>query len=160
MELEEQEQDVEMQEEDDTTGQALSAIQRDQTMGKLTDEFMKQLSDHKRFDSHLFLRIDFIDPIDVSNLRRFSSRRNRIGSNRTNVTKSTVQPGFEYTFFALTLNPTGKTRCLEIEDYAGGYAAKVQSNKSTPSLSKHSFGIGSHSLRAYCLPRENLLKAT
>ena len=69
-----------------------------------------------------------IDPIDVSNLRRFSSRRNRIGSNRTNVTKSTVRPGFEYTFFALTLNPMKKTRCLEIEDYAGvtpaGYAEK------------------------------------
>ena len=53
-----------------------------------------------------------IDPIDVSNLRRFSSRHNRIGSNRTNVTKTSVRPGFEYTFFALTL-------CLEISDYAG-----------------------------------------
>ena len=32
---------------------------------------------------------------------------------------------------------------------------KCQSNKSAPSLSKHSFGIGSYSLRAYCrLPRE------
>ena len=73
-----------------------------------------------------------IDHIDVSNLRRFSSRRNRIGSNRTNVTKSTVQWEFEYTFFALTLNPIGKRRCLEISDYAGdtsrihspAYAAK------------------------------------
>ena len=60
-----------------------------------------------------------IDHIDVSNLRRFSSRRNRIGSNRTNVTKSAVQWEFEYAFFALTLNPMGKRRCLEIEDYAG-----------------------------------------
>ena len=60
-----------------------------------------------------------IDPSDVSNLRRFSSRCNRIGSNRTNVTKMSVQPGFEYTFFTLTLNPIGKTRCLEISDYAG-----------------------------------------
>ena len=71
-----------------------------------------------------------IDPIDVSNLRRFSSCRNRIGSNRTNVTKSTVRPGFQYTFFALTLNPMGKTRCLEISEYAGGfvgrYAAKAK----------------------------------
>ena len=30
----------------------------------------------------------------------------------------------------------------------------VQSNKSTPSLSKRSFAIWSHSLRAYCLLRE------
>ena len=106
-----------------------------------------------------------IDAIDVSNLRRFSSRRNRIGSNRTKVTKSSVRPGFEYTFFALTLNPMGKTQCLEIEDYAGDTSRNtrrrmrqsemVQSNKKTPSLSKHSFGIGSHSLQAYCrLPRE------
>ena len=73
-----------------------------------------------------------IDDIDVSNLRRFSSRRNRIGSNRTSVTKSTVQWEFEYTFFASTLNPMGKRRCLEIEEYAGdtsrihspAYAAK------------------------------------
>ena len=95
-----------------------------------------------------------IDPIDVSNLRRFSSRRNRIGSNRTNVTKSAVQWEYEYVFFALTLNPMGKRQCLEIEDYAGGYAAKVQSNKSTPSLSKPSFAIWSHSLRSYCRLRE------
>ena len=33
--------------------------------------------------------------------------------------KSSVQWKFEYTFFALTLNPMGKRRCLEIEDYAG-----------------------------------------
>ena len=73
-----------------------------------------------------------IDHIDVSNLRRFSSRRNRIGSNRTNVTKTSVQWEFEYTFYALTLNPMRKRRCLEIEDYAGdtsrihspAYAAK------------------------------------
>ena len=57
-----------------------------------------------------------IDPIDVSNLRRFSSSRNRIGSNRSNVTKTSVRPGFEYTFFASTLNPMGKRQCLEIED--------------------------------------------
>ena len=71
-----------------------------------------------------------IDHIDVSNLRRFSSRRNRIGSKRTNVMKLSVQSGFEYTFFALTLNPMGKTQCLEIEDYAGdtppAYAAKAK----------------------------------
>ena len=60
-----------------------------------------------------------IDPIDVSNLRRYCSRRNRIGSNRSKVTKSSVQWEFEYTFFALTLNPMGKRRCLEIEEYAG-----------------------------------------
>ena len=66
-----------------------------------------------------------IDHIDVSNLRRFSSRRNRIGSNRTNVTKSAVQWEFEYAFFALTLNPMGKTRCLEIEEYAGATPAGV-----------------------------------
>ena len=60
-----------------------------------------------------------IDHIDVSNLRRFSSCRNQTGSNRTNATKSIVQSGFEYTFFALTLNPMGKTQCLEIEDHAG-----------------------------------------
>ena len=105
-----------------------------------------------------------IDHIDVSNLRRYCSRRNRIGSNRTNVTKSSVQWEFEYTFFALTLNPMGKRRCLEIEEYAGepagkhppAYAAKrkVQSNKKTPSLSKPSFAIWSHSLRAYCRLRE------
>ena len=46
-----------------------------------------------------------IDAIDVSNLQRFSSRRNRIGLNRTNVTKWAVQWEFEYTFFALTLIP-------------------------------------------------------
>ena len=55
-----------------------------------------------------------IDAIDVSNLRRFSSRRNRIGSNRSNVTKSAVQWEFEYTFFASTFNPMGKRRCLEM----------------------------------------------
>ena len=66
-----------------------------------------------------------IDDIDVSNLRRFSSRRNRIGSNRTNVTKSSVQWEFEYTFFALTLNPMGKRRCLEIEEYAGDTSRKT-----------------------------------
>ena len=100
-----------------------------------------------------------IDPFDVSNLRRYCSRRNRIGSNRTNVTKSSVQWEFEYTFFALTLNPMRKRRCLEIDEYAGdidrkhspAYAAKrmVQSNKKTPSLSKPSFAIWSYSLRAY-----------
>ena len=97
-----------------------------------------------------------IDAIDVSNLRRFSSRRNRIGSNRTKVTKLSMRPGFEYTFFALTLNPMGKTRCLEIEEYAGDTPAGVcgQSEMSIEqvdlSLSKPSLGIGSHSLRAYC----------
>ena len=40
-----------------------------------------------------------IDAIDVSNLRRYCSRRNRIGSNRTNVTKTSVQWEFEYKFF-------------------------------------------------------------
>ena len=99
-----------------------------------------------------------IDPIDVSNLRRFSSLRNRIGSNRTNVTKSTVQWEFEYTFFASTLNPMGKRQCLEISDYAGDptgntrrhmrQSEMVQSNKKTPSLSKPSFAIWSYSLRA------------
>ena len=29
-------------------------------------------------------------------------------------------------FFALTLNPMGKTQCLESSDYAGGYAAKAK----------------------------------
>ena len=58
----------------------------------------------------------------------------------------------------------GKRRCLEIEEYAGDTTGNtrrrmrqseiVQSNKKTPSLSKHSFGIGSHSLRAYCRLRE------
>ena len=67
-----------------------------------------------------------IDHIDVSNLRRFSSRRNRIGSNRTNVTKSAVQWEFEYAFFAITLNPMGKRRCLEIEDYAGDTHSKTR----------------------------------
>ena len=66
-----------------------------------------------------------IDAIDVSNLRRFSSRRNRIGSNRSDVTKSSVQWEFEYTFFALTLNPMGKRRCLEIEDYARDTSRKT-----------------------------------
>ena len=66
-----------------------------------------------------------IDPIDVSNLRRFSSRRNRIGSNRTNVTKSSMQWEFEYTFFASTLNPMGKRRCLEISEYAGDTSRKT-----------------------------------
>ena len=110
-----------------------------------------------------------IDPIDVSNLRRFSSRRNRIGSNRNNVTKTSVQWEFEYTFFALTLNPMGKRRCLEIDEYAGDTTGNtcrrmrqsemVQSNKKTPSLSERSFGIGSHSLRADCrLPREFNMK--
>ena len=69
-----------------------------------------------------------IDHIDVSNLRRFSSRRNRIGSNRTNVMKMSVQWEFEYTFFALTLNPMGKTRCLEISDYAGDTAGLLSSS--------------------------------
>ena len=45
-----------------------------------------------------------IDHIDVSNLRMFSSRHNRIGSNRAKVTKSTVQWEIR--------------QCLEIEDYA------------------------------------------
>ena len=67
-----------------------------------------------------------INHIDVSNLRRFSSRRNRIGSNRTNVTKSAVQWEFEYVFFALTLNPMRKRRCLEIEDYAGDTHSKTR----------------------------------
>ena len=67
-----------------------------------------------------------IDPIDVSNLRRFSSCRNRIGSNRTNVTKSTVRPGFEYTLFASTLNPMGKRLCLEIEGYASDTHSKTR----------------------------------
>ena len=67
-----------------------------------------------------------IDAIDVSNLPRFSSRCNRIGSNRTNVTKSSVRPGFEYTFSALTLNPMGKRRCLEIEDYASDPHSKTR----------------------------------
>ena len=55
MELEEQEQEGEMEvdEENDTTGQPLRAIQRDQTIGNLTEEFMKVLSDRKRFDSTL-----------------------------------------------------------------------------------------------------------
>ena len=66
-----------------------------------------------------------IDPIDVSNLRRYCSRRNRIGSNRTNVTKSAVLWEFEYTFFALTLNPMGKRRCLEIDEYAGDTSRKT-----------------------------------
>ena len=45
---------------------------------------------------------------------------------------------------------------MEIEEYAGGYAAKAkrQTNRSTLSLSKPSFGIGWHSLRAYRLLRE------
>ena len=57
---------------------------------------------------------------------------------------------------ALTLNPMGKRRCFEIEDYAGGYAAKAkcQTNQPTPPLSKHSLGVGSYSLRAYPLLRE------
>ena len=110
-----------------------------------------------------------IDAIDVSNLRRYCSRRNRIGSNRTNVTKAAVQWEFEYTFFASTLNPMGKRRCLEIEDYAGDTTGNtrrrmrqsemVRSNKKAPSLSKPRFAIWSYSLRAYCrLPREINLK--
>ena len=106
-----------------------------------------------------------IDDIDVSNLRRFSSRRNRIGSKRTNVTKSSVQWEFEYTFFASTLNPMEKDIAWRLKNTPGtpaGYTCRrmrqsemVQSNKKTPSLSKPSFGIGSHSLRAYCsLPRQ------
>ena len=42
---------------------------------------------------------------------------------------------------------------------AGNLAkAKCQSSEPTPSLSKHRFGIGSHSLWAYCLLRENKLE--
>ena len=57
----------------------------------------------------------------------------------------------------------GKTQYLEIENYAGGYAAKAkcQSNQLTLSLSKRSLGIGSHSLRAstvFSAPRENNMK--
>ena len=66
-----------------------------------------------------------IDAIDVSNLRRYCSRRNLIGSNRNNVTKTSVQWEFEYTFFALTLNPMGKRRCLEIDEYAGDTSRKT-----------------------------------
>ena len=33
--------------------------------------------------------------------------------------KMSMQWEFEYTFFASTLNPMGKRRCLEISDYAG-----------------------------------------
>ena len=96
-----------------------------------------------------------IDPIDASNLRRFSSRRNRIGSNRTNVTKSSVRPGFEYTFFALTLNPMGKPRCLEIEDYAGGSPAGIcgkseMFNRTNEPL--HSPSVFSVSARIHCGP--------
>ena len=73
----------------------------------------------KRFASPFSSGSIEIDPIDVSNLRRYCSRRNRIGSNRSNVTKMSVQWEFEYTFFTLTLNPMGKRRCLEIDEYAG-----------------------------------------
>ena len=83
--------------------------------------------------------------------------------------KTSVQWEFEYTFFALTLNPMGKRRCLEIDEYAGDTTGNtrrrmrqsemVQSNKKTPSLSKPSFAIRSYSLRAYCrLPCEIDLK--
>ena len=105
-----------------------------------------------------------IDPIDVSNLRRFSIRRNRIGSKRTNVTKTSVWPGFEYTFFALTLNPIGTTVLGDFRLRRGHQpdtrrhmrqSEMVQSNEKTPSLSKPSFPIWSHSLRAwYRLPHE------
>ena len=37
-----------------------------------------------------------------------------------------MRPGFEYTFFASTLNPMGKRRCLEIEDYAGEPHSKIR----------------------------------
>ena len=59
--------------------------------------------------------------------------------------------------FALTLKPMGKTRCLEIEEYASGYAAKAKCRNQTNRLlhSPSSFGIRTHSLWAYCLLREN-----
>ena len=93
-----------------------------------------------------------IVPIDVSNLRRFSSRRNRIGSNRSNVTKSAVQWEFEYTFFALTLNPMGKRRCLEISDYAmAGVCGQAKWFNRTKRL-LHSPSIVSVSGRIHCGP--------
>ena len=98
-----------------------------------------------------------IDPIDVSTNWRIleSSQSNRVKEDQCH--KIERAAGVQVYFFALTLNPMGKTWCLEISDYAGGYAAKArcQSNLSTPSLSKPSFAIGSHSLRAYLLVREN-----
>ena len=59
-------------------------------------------------------------------------------------------------FSALTLNPMGKGRCLEIEDCGGGYAAKAkcQLNQPTPSLSKRSFGVGSIHCGPTVFPRK------
>ena len=93
-----------------------------------------------------------IHTIDVSTYRRLWSRckSNRFETSEPSEFETPienqlpVQWEFEY-FFALTLRPMGKCRCLEIKDYVGGYAAKAkcQSNLSTPSLSKHSFVGGS-----------------
>ena len=79
----------------------------------------------------------------------YCSRRNGIGSNRANVTKSSVRRGFEYTFFALTLNPMGKWRCLEIEAYA---AAGSRQNGNRTSRLLHSPSRGSVSAHIHCGP--------
>ena len=120
---------------------------------------MRNHSGHKYIPYDYSSRSIEIDALDVSNLRRFSSRRNRIGSNRTNGTKSTVQWEFEYTFFALTLNPIGKRRCLEISDYAGdtsrktpaGVCGKAKRFNRTKKL-LHSPSIVSVSGRIHCGP--------
>ena len=64
----------------------------------------------------------------------YCSRRNRIGSNRTNVTKSSVRRELEYTFIALTLNPMGKWRCLEIEAYAAAGSRQKRNGNRTSRL--------------------------
>ena len=67
-----------------------------------------------------------IEPINISTNRRLleSSQSNRLKTGLHHEIERAA--GVRLNFFALTLNPMGKTRCLEIEEYAGGYAAKAK----------------------------------
>ena len=59
--------------------------------------------------------------------------------------------GVRLNISALTLNPMGKRRCLEFEDYAGGYAAKAKCRNRTNRL-LHSPSVVWVSARIHCGP--------
>ena len=70
----------------------------------------------------------YIDPPEVmeSSQNRIDSRPADIANSTRLSTTSNSAVGVRVCFFALTLNPMGKRRCLESSDYAGGYAAKAK----------------------------------
>ena len=114
--------------------------------------------EHPRNDLCIFpLESIQIDPIDVSTNRRLweSSQSNRLEEDQCLEMECAV--GVRLNISSLTLNPMGKRRCLEIEKYAGGYAAKA--NVVIESIDSFTlqalFGCRHDSLRAFRLVREN-----